>query len=73
MYDTSGAYSARREGERHFYHALTSLIAANKRDYPPDAFTPLIHQTRNQNTRLVEFRCRASPHLPGTTNRPAQH
>eukprot|EP00964_Phaeocystis_antarctica_P043970 scaffold25239_cov67-Phaeocystis_antarctica.AAC.1 len=32
-----GAYSARREGERHFYHALTSLIAANKRDYLPDA------------------------------------
>ena len=26
-----------RESERHFYHAPTSLIAANKRDYPPDA------------------------------------
>ena len=26
-----------RESERHFYHAPTSLIAANKRDYLPDA------------------------------------
>merc|ERR1712021_112050 len=48
-----------RESERHFYHAPTSLIAANKRDYLPDACFyrgtesgPL--QTRNQTSTSGE-------------------